>query len=463
MRTENSIRIFAIFLSLLLLCCAFFAPNVMAGPELAKREIAKEETASPWWIAPTYNPRNSMTGDWGGFRDKLSDEGILVTSTYVCDVLADPVGGMNTGTQYNHSWGGDINFDLEKLLNLVGLQFHISSLWRYGGNLSKKNIGNDFTVSSIYGSQVFKFYGLYLDQSLFDGKLDIRIGRQATGDDFAASQVYQISLNNAIDGNPVSLPQNSFFSAYPTAVWGARMIIKPFKDFYSLSGIYNADDRVGRDEAHGLDFSLRLSQGIFYAQEFGYTPNNDKDSQGLPGHYKIGAVYDSGNFYDFYQDRDGGSWVVSGKSPRKIAGNYGFYALQDQMVYREGGPGTDQGLVEFVAITWATPNINKWPFFIDGGLIYKGLIPGRDNDLSSFGFAYGHYSPNIAHSERDDRDINGIQTDKQIFEMMFDFSYRVQVTPWMYVQPDIQYIVRPKGTGKTPNAMVIGSRLGITF
>ena len=52
-----------------------------------------------------------------------------------------------------------------------------------------------------------------------------------------------------------------------------------------------------------------------------------------------------------------------------------------------------------MAITWATPNINKWPFFIDGGLIYKGLIPGRDNDMASFAFAYGHYSRNIAHSE----------------------------------------------------------------
>ena len=48
-------------------------------------------------------------------------------------------------------------------------------------------------------------------------------------------------------------------------------------------------------------------------------------------------------------------------------------------------------------------------------------------------------------------------------EGVLEFSYRIQVNKWAYVQPDLQYIIRPGGTGLTQNATVLGFQLGVTF
>ena len=42
-------------------------------------------------------------------------------------------------------------------------------------------------------------------------------------------------------------------------------------------------------------------------------------------------------------------------------------------------------------------------------------------------------------------------------------AYRVQFTKFFWVQPDIQWVNRPYGTGRIPNALVIGAETGITF
>ncbi|NQT33473.1 MAG: carbohydrate porin [Candidatus Omnitrophica bacterium] len=403
-----------------------------------------------------------MTGNWFGLRDKLVEKGVEITSSYVFDVLGNTTGGDYQATRYDHSWGFDSNFDLEKILGLKGLQFHFSWIWRAGQNLSMDAIKNQFNVTSIFGSEQFRIYGLYLDQTLFDGRLSIRGGRIATGDDFASSPIYWIYMNNAIDGNPISLPLNLPFITYPTATWGVRTILKPVHWFQYKFGIYNGDGRVGRMEAHGADFTLRLKRGVMYIQEFHFMPGQVKESKWLPGNYKLGMFYHSGRFFDQYLDVNDGSYQVSGMGQKKHIGNYGLYTHCDQMIYREEDD-SDQGLTAFVVTTWAPANINKFPFFIDGGVFYKGLVPGRDDDIAAWGFAVGTWSKKLANSQRDNRDYNSVQAWPQGMEMMVEFTYKAMITKWLFIQPDAQIIVNPNGEGRYKNAFVVGTRVGVTF
>lgn len=423
---------------------------------------SKPQTVSPWFGPP--GRQEYLTGDWGGMREELADKGVTVTSTYVCDILGNPTGGRAQGIRYDHSMGMDVNVDLEKAADIEGLQFHVSGIYRAGHNLSADKIGNAFTVTSIFGSEQLRFYGLYFDKALLDGRLHIRFGRISTGDDFAASPIYWIYVNNAIDGNPISIPLNLPFFTYPTAVWGVRTKLDVTDTFYSMTGVYNGDPDVGRDEYHGLDFSMRLSKGVLYAQEFGYTPNNEPDAEGLPGHYKIGGYYHSGVFWDLLDDANENSYILTGLSPKKHVGNYGCYAHADQMVYREGSPGSDQGLTAFAAATFAPPHLNQFPFFVMGGIFYKGLIPGRDDDIIAVGSAYGLWSRDLNRAENDTRTVMGASAPTpQDYEIMVDFTYKAQITPWFFVQPDFQYIINPGGTDDYPNAVVAGVRLGVTF
>ena len=47
--------------------------------------------------------------------------------------------------------------------------------------------------------------------------------------------------------------------------------------------------------------------------------------------------------------------------------------------------------------------------------------------------------------------------------MALEWGYAIQLTPWLKVQPDIQYIIRPGGTGRVPNALVLGFEFGMVF
>lgn len=407
-------------------------------------------------LAPADESQLYMLGDWDGERPRLEEKGVTFSSTFTCDFLADVAGGMQQAGRYDHSMGWDINFDLEKFAGIADTQFHISGLWRQGQNLSKAVIGNDLVVSTIYGHQQFRFYFLYLERAFCDNKFNLRVGRIAAGDDFATSPLYGMFVSNAVDGVPISVPINLFFTVYPTATWGARAKFTLNDDFYILAAIYDGDKGVERDSMYGLDFSLRLKDGVAFAGEAAYVPNTAENSKGLPGHYKAGIYYNGATCRELYSDINGVSSVTSGLDNKKHVGNYNIYIHADQMIWRESDS-TDQGLTPLTCVTFGSDKINKFPFFVMAGLIYKGLIPGMDDDQTAFEIVYAKYSDALQHSQND------AGASPQKYEIALEFTHKVNITKWMYFQPDLQYIIRPGGAGDIDDALVLGFQFGVVF
>ena len=198
-----------------------------------------------------------MTGNWGGLRDKLVDSGITATAAYVTDILSNPVGGIDQAIKYAGRLDVDINFNLEKLGDLQGLQFHVSGSWASGEDLSADDIGNIFTVSQIFSGDTVRLAALYFEQSLFADDLNIRAGRIAAGDEFVTSPHYYHFVNSAINGNTSSISINvPSFTTFPVMTWGIRARADPVESFYVMGGVYNSDPSLGRNSAHGGRFQL---------------------------------------------------------------------------------------------------------------------------------------------------------------------------------------------------------------
>jgi len=392
-----------------------------------------------WRFFDVMLQQQHLTGNWGGLRDELESAGVTLTATYTTDLLTNPVGGSTQGFRHAADMAVDLHVDLEKLWGLKGLRFDVSGSWRSGQNLSTKDIGNTFTVSQIFGGETVRLYALALEwPSLFDNRLDIRVGRIGAGDDFLASPLYTAFVNFAFDGNPGSVPINiPSFSAYPVATWGLRTKVTPVESWSVMAGLYYSDPTLRRNSAHGVDFSIHSAAGVFVIGELGYLYDQGEDSPGLPGHYKIGAYVDSNSYQDF-----------SLEDPADIHGNYGFYVLVDQMVYREDGPQHTQGLTPFATVTFAPSNRNTFPWFFSAGLVYTGLIPGRDNDTAAFGLAFGKFS----------KYLKG-----QNYEMVLEWTYAMTLAPWLTLQPDVQYIIKPSGLSQIANALVLGMQIAINF
>ena len=117
-----------------------------------------------------------------------------------------------------------------------------------------------------------------------------------------------------------------------------------------------------------------------------------------------------------------------------------------------------QGLRWLGFVNFAPQNNNSLPFFFYTGLVYEGLIPTRDHDQAGIAFALGNYSYDRILAEREEG--------KQIvptYEGVIECEYRVQVNKWSFVQPFLQYVIRPGGTGQVANATVLGVHFGVTF
>src|SRR5262249_8000842 len=157
-------------------------------------------------------------------------------------------------------------------------------------------------------------------------------------------------------------------------------------------------------------------------------------------------------------DVTGGPAPLTGLPARMTRGKSGFYVLADQMIYRERPGPSPQGLTPFVAVAVAPDeSTNLLPLFVDGGLVYTGLIPGRDNHVAAFGVVYGRFSSELRRSQRLQRQT-GVAAAIQYYEVALEWTYAIQVARWLSVQPDVQYIIRPGGSSSIPNALVLGTQ-----
>jgi carbohydrate-selective porin OprB len=106
--------------------------------------------------------------------------------------------------------------------------------------------------------------------------------------------------------------------------------------------------------------------------------------------------------------------------------------------------------------------INTMPFFVNGGLVYRGPFDARPLDKAALGVLYGAFSDQLQRSQRDAQHA-GVGAGPQRYELGFELTYIIQATRWLQVQPDLQYIVNPGGTGKIRDALVIGFQLAVNL
>jgi porin len=103
------------------------------------------------------------------------------------------------------------------------------------------------------------------------------------------------------------------------------------------------------------------------------------------------------------------------------------------------------------------------PFFFTAGVAARGLCDSRPADWLGLGAVYGHFSNDLQDAQRHEQRLNprvGVQDYEMAIELFYRFYFHRHA---VFFQPDLQYIVRPGGTGKFENAVVLGFHMGINF
>jgi porin len=259
------------------------------------------------------------TTDWFGLRDTLAAWGITPSVRYATNLQASVLGGRRLGHAYAGELSVDVDLNLDTLVGLRGLSFHASADWTSGDNLSA-DVGNVFIVAQFFEGRQARLYTLFVRQSLLDDRVDLKIGRFGTGDDFLGPPVGLSVVNEVLNPIVLALQQNvPGITADPNATWGGRMIVRPRATVSLAVGAFYSDPRRDQLTANGTEFEIDRKAGAFLVAEAAYYANQDRGATGLPGRYRLGGYYDS-NRYAYLDDARHGE-----------RGNYGFYVIGEQI------------------------------------------------------------------------------------------------------------------------------------
>ncbi|WP_411847605.1 carbohydrate porin [Roseibacillus persicicus] len=372
-----------------------------------------------------FNSGDYLTRDWGGLRPQLIESGITPFLYYDSISSASVSGGLRSDQDYVGQVYAGVDLDLEKIFGWDGTTMKVSYVNRHGNSLSD-SVGGIYDPMTIYGGQVSYLYQLYIEKE-FGDQWAIKLGRLSADNDFADTGLYRYSLSTSING-PIraTLLENSITS-FPYAVWGGRIKYTPTDEHQFQLGAYQTGPDQWDFTNNGLDFSFGSDDGISVLAQYDWTPNTGRNTRVF-----VGAINSFRDFDNF----SGGTT------------DYLFRA------YIHGETEIADGLTAFAMASYSPDDdVAKTPLQISAGLNYKGLFPGREEDRTVFFATYGQLSDEYGDAIGEDVD----------YEMVFELGHRFQLTPSAYIQPSVQYIQNPGGTGDIDDAVVLGAWLGLRF
>lgn len=395
--------------------------KLKGGVEKSETPSEIERTVVKDWLDGNY-----ATGKWFGVRPLFEEHGVSVNSSLLFGPSYKTGGGAygEASAKSYSLFNLSVTVDTEKAGLWKGGTFYTLYQKKTGYGLAGPAggaMGDYMDLDNWDARQINQISECWYQQKLFKDKLRLKVGKQDANVDFGYLNSGWDFMNLAFSVNPtVPMP------TYPDqAGFGFVAEVNP-KEWLSL--------RNGTYSKYGIPFNMT---------ELEIKTRIKK----LPGRYSVGAweMSDSNGM----QTLDGTSNNVYVNNFNR---NYGAYAQFEQMVYKEKKDDDNdlQGLVVFGQFGISPSNRNDMSRYVGGGLHYRGPIPKRDLDRAGIAVASGSFASRL-----------GDVTSQIGSETAIEAFYRVQVTPWFYLQPDVQFIMNPNGC--YANSVAVGLRTVIMF
>ena len=398
------------------------------------------------WAAPHaegWQSRATMTGDWGGKRSRLVDEGIRFTGDYSGETVYNAHGGKQRGTRYSQNIKLGVRFELDKLLGLEhGGKVQVTINDRRGNSGSDDLIGNRLPVQENYGGLYTRLTELSYENTLFTPDLDVKLGFMAMGNDIGglSTGILCNFMNAGFCGHPLSMSGGSGWSNYPNGHLGAIARYRFNPEFALQVAAFKVDAASNGDSSRAWHVTPKDSTGNVFPVELIYTPHS-----ALPGEYRLGYYYDTSDAPRIGSDNTG-------------AGRDGAYFLMDQAVWASAADPA-RNLHVFGQIADASAATSPFKRWYSAGLALKKPFDSRPNDTVAVGYGRAVFNSRSRDVQEQAAVANGQDfPDLSSGEGLVEMTYGAQLSPWLLVRPSLQYIIEPGafyGT-ETANALVFG-------
>lgn len=424
----------------------------------------------------------NLLGDMWGARSWLYRHGVTFDIQEVDEVWGNGTGGTpssndgasgsGTGPAYDGVTMPTLSIDTEKLFGLKGGLFNVSALQTRGRSISQDHLANFNPISGFEADRSTRLFELWYQQSFLNGKLDVKIGQQDLDTEFLISDYASLYLNSNF-GWPMAPSVNLYGGgpSWPLSSPAVRVRYRPSEKFtfmfaaaddnppgnrtnsFAIQNGGNGADPTNQVTNDGSGTQFNMGTGALLITELQYALNpqpadmsNVTKDPGLPGVYKLGGYYDTAKFPDYRYNNMGkplGGADDSTGIPRWDRGDWMVYGIIDQMIWRPSLISA-RSVGVFVRATGNGGDRNLISFAMDAGFNLKAPFRGRANDTLGLGWGIGRAS---SGERQFDRNVaqTGNYSPVQGNENHLELTYQAQVTPWLVMQPDFQYVWHPSG------------------
>ena len=410
-----------------------------------------------------------MTGDWGGERTKLIEQGIDIKADYVGEMGYNAHGGYNddkTG-RYSDQFGLGVALDLQKLWGWDNTQAKIQLTNRNGQNISNDRIGDPraSTLSSsqeVYGrGHMVRLTQFWIQHQMFDNKLDVKLGYFGEGEDF---NTFPCDFQNlSFCGSQVGNYVNTWYN-WPVAQAAIRVKYNITPELYAQIGAYNQNPSQ-LEHGNGFKLSGSGTKGTVIPVELVWSPKVNN----LPGEYRVGFYKSAADAPDVREDVNGNDAVLSGADFRTRSSKKGYWFVAQQQLTTHNGDAS-RGLNIAANATFHDKETNLVDNYQSLMLVYKGPFDARPKDDIGIGVARLHVNDDVKKNAELLNAANGVNDyDNPLYtpiretEYNVELNYGIKVTNWLTVRPNLQYVVQPGGVDKVDNALVAGLKIQSTF
>lgn len=423
-------------ISLLPQVCLFFViPAVASDPgdipenpsttpteltESIEIEVEHSSDTNDW------HTRDQLLGDMGGIRPWLAKYGMTFEINSKDEGFSNPDGGLNTETGQRYTGLTDfiILFDTEAVGWWKGGLFVVDLQNTRGGDISDF-VGDSQGISNIVAPPGTRFAEYHLIQQFADGALAFKIGKQDANADFVVSDGGGEFINSSFGIIPtVPLP------TFPAPALGIMSAWQANDQIKIKAGFWDGAPNLGSG-SFGTAFDG--NGGTVGAIGAEITPFG---GDVLDGTYRIGVwrhseVEIAVGAKDAFQP--------------EIGPAEGVYFTVDQGLWESG----ERSFNFFAQGGWGEGDRAAFSRYFGGGLTFAAPFKSRPGDIVGIGVARAK----IGQVER--------LHENSTAETVVEFFYKLPITPWMTLNPDIQWVHRPSGVDGT--AFVAGLRVATVF
>lgn len=378
--------------------------------------------------------RDALTGDWFGARSALEERGVQLDATLTIDGARTLTGGIDRDWGVHHLFEAGLTLDLERLADLDGAAVFAGFYTNDGDRLSDELTGDLQIFSNIDEAHRAQLSELWYEQRWLDGRWRLKIGKVDANEEFAAVESAGFFTQSSMGFSPTIF----VLPSYPDPAMSVNVFTSLTENVEFGVGVY--DGAAARGIPTGKRGPSSFFEGfddLFLIGEVGVQWGVEDDPHRLAGRLTLGGWHHTGRFDRF----DG----------RRESGTGGFYATIDQAVWRSD-PLDDAapGIHVFAQYGMADRDVSEFAHHAGGGVTWRGLIPGRADDVLGLGLSWVRFSnqPAAGFSARGELDV--------------ELFYRIQVTPWLALQPDLHVILNPGGVDRD-DAVVALLRAEIVF